>query len=151
MFVKSQKKPVQCRSNTARADVLGTERNNDKHIATEVPTFRNSWLGASGIEGCIVRNLQFLSLYDDDFLKRKNFLTLYQVSWRSNNIFSFNAQNKHSTYRVRWRSCGLIGRLASLSAKCVLPVVLHSAFKYHRTQYSNCERKIRGRSVDCMN
>ena len=125
IFVKSQKKPVQCRRNIARADVLGTEWNNNKRTVTEVSTFRNSWLGASGIEGCIVRNLQFLSLYDDDFLKRKNFSTLYQVSWRSKNIFSFNGQNKYSTYRVRWRSCGLVGRLASLSVKCILPVVLH--------------------------
>ena len=48
------------------------------------------------------------------------------------------------------QSCWLVDRLSLCSAKRILPVVLYRAFKYHRTQYSNCEKKIR-RSVDCMN
>ena len=65
--------------------------------------------------------------------------------------FLITGQNKRSAYRSRGRSWGLVGRLALCSAKGVLPVVLYRGFKYHRTQYSNCERKTRKRSVDFVN
>jgi hypothetical protein len=52
----------------------GIARNNDKIIVIEVPTFRNRWLGASGVAGGIISLIQFLSLNDDDFLKRKIFV-----------------------------------------------------------------------------
>jgi len=49
------------------------------------------------------------------------------------------------------RSCWLVGRLSLCSAKCILRVVPYRAFKYHRNQCSNCEKKSRERGVDCMN
>ena len=49
------------------------------------------------------------------------------------------------------RSCELAGRLALCSAKCILPVVLYRAFKYHQNQCSNCGKESRERGVDCMN
>ena len=70
-------------------NVQGIERNNDKRIVTEVPIFRNRWLGAGGIAGCIISLIQFLSLGDADFLKRKNFLTFNHVSWRSDNAYLY--------------------------------------------------------------
>jgi len=54
----------------------GIERNNNKATVIEVLTFRNSWLGASGIAGCNISLIQFLSLIDDDFLKTKHFFNL---------------------------------------------------------------------------
>jgi hypothetical protein len=53
--------------------VLGIERNNDNGIVAEVSIFRGRWLGASGIAGCIISLIQFLSLGDADFMKKKNF------------------------------------------------------------------------------
>jgi len=55
----------------------GIERNNGKCIAIEVPIFCNRWLEASGIAGCIISVIQFLSLGDDDCLKRKMFWNMY--------------------------------------------------------------------------
>jgi len=68
---------LQCRSNTARAKVLGTERNNGKLIVTEVPIFRNKWPGASGFAGCIISLSKFLSTGNDYCLKRKIFWSFY--------------------------------------------------------------------------
>jgi len=62
---------VQCSSNTA--NMLRMESNNDNRTVIEVPTFRNRWLGKSGIACCIISLIQFLSQRDDDFLKRNNF------------------------------------------------------------------------------
>jgi len=73
----------QCRS----GKLAGMERSNDKLIVTEVPTFCNRWPGASGTAGCIIGLIQFLSLHDHNFLKRKHFLNLNQVSWPSDNKF----------------------------------------------------------------
>jgi hypothetical protein len=63
------------------------ERNNGKSIVIAVAMFRNRWLGASGIAGCIISIIQFLLIGDDDFLRRKKFWTLNQVSWPSDNTF----------------------------------------------------------------
>jgi len=41
-------------------NLLGTESNNDKRIVIEVHTFRNRWLGASVIAGCIISLIQYL-------------------------------------------------------------------------------------------
>jgi hypothetical protein len=142
---------VPSRSNNSRTNLLGTERNNDKRIVIEVPIFLNRWLGASWIAGCIISLTQFLSLGDAHFLRRKIFWTLYHVSWVETTHFLYTGQNTLSSYRRRRRSCGLVGRLALCSAKCILPVVLYRAFKYHRTQCSKCEKESRGRNVDCMN
>jgi hypothetical protein len=78
---------VQCRSNTARTNVLVIERSNDKRTVMEGLTFRNRWLGASWIAGCIISVIQLLSLHDEDFLERKNCWTLNRVCWRSDNAF----------------------------------------------------------------
>ena len=67
----------------------GTERNKDKRIVIEVPIFCKKWLGGSGIAGCIIGIIQFLSLGDADFLKRKNVWTLNHVPWPSDNTFHF--------------------------------------------------------------
>jgi len=56
---------------------VGTERNNDKRKVIAVPIFCNRWLGASWIAGCIISLIQFLSLDNDNSLKRKIFRTLY--------------------------------------------------------------------------
>jgi hypothetical protein len=55
----------------------GIERNNDKRTVIEVPVFRNRWLGASVIAGCIISLIQFSSLRDDDLWKRKMFWSLH--------------------------------------------------------------------------
>jgi hypothetical protein len=67
----------------------GIEINNGERIATEVPKFCSRLLGASGIAGCIISIIQFLSLGDDDFLKRKNIWTLNQVSCCSINTIPY--------------------------------------------------------------
>ena len=85
------------------------------------------------------------------FHEEEFFWTLYQVSCVPTTHFFITGQNILSSFRNRRISCGLVSCLALCSAKCVLPVALHRAFNYHRTQYSNCEKKSRGRNVDCMN
>ena len=108
-------------------------------------------LGASRIACCIISLIQFLSYHANDFSKRKFFGPCTRYLIFQTTYFLFNGKNKFSYYKGRRRSHGLVYRLALYSAKCTLPVILYRAFKYHRTQYSKCEKKIRRRSVDCMN
>jgi len=79
----------------------GIERNNRKRTVIEVPKFRNSWLGARGIAGCIISLIQFLSLHDDDFSKRKSFGPCIRCLGFQTIYFLFIGKKKLSYYSGR--------------------------------------------------
>jgi hypothetical protein len=104
-------------------NVLGIERNNDKRIAIEVPIFRSRWLRASWIAGCFISLIQFLSLHDGDFLKRKIFGPWTRCLGLQTTHFLITGQNKPSAYQSRRRSCGLVGRLALCTSQQWVPLM----------------------------